>query len=96
MPGLHAPTWPGAPGSTVGPRIYHDGSLQWGWRAKHHCKVEKAKGYVKAQVGKATNDPDLEAEGTVQRGAGAVQEGIGKARRKVGEAVKKVGDAIKD
>jgi uncharacterized protein YjbJ (UPF0337 family) len=59
-------------------------------------KVEKAKGYVKERVGKATNDPDLEAEGSAQRGAGAVQEGVGKARRKVGEAVKKVGDAIKD
>src|SRR5437899_2813430 len=59
-------------------------------------KVEKAKGYVKERVGKATDDPDLEAEGTGQRVAGAVQENVGKARRKVGEAVKKVGDAIKD
>jgi uncharacterized protein YjbJ (UPF0337 family) len=59
-------------------------------------KVEKAKGYVKEQVGKATGDPDLEAEGAVQRDAGAVQEKVGKARRKVGEAVKKLGDAIKD
>jgi uncharacterized protein YjbJ (UPF0337 family) len=59
-------------------------------------KVEKAKGYIKEQVGKATDDPDLEAEGTAQRGAGKVQEGFGEARRKVGEAVKKVGDAIKD
>ena len=59
-------------------------------------KDEKAKGYIKEQVGKATDDPDLEAEGTGQRVAGAVQENVGKARRKVGEAVKKVGDAIKD
>lgn len=59
-------------------------------------KVEKAKGYVKEQVGKATDDPDLEAEGGAQRGAGAVQEGVGKARRKIGEAVKDIGDAIKD
>ena len=59
-------------------------------------KVEKAKGYVKERVGKATDDPDLEAVGTGQRVAGAVQENVGKARRKVGEAVKKVGDAIKD
>ena len=59
-------------------------------------KVEKAKGFVKEQVGKATDDPELEAEGSVQRDTGAVQEGVGKARRKVGEAVKKVGDAIKD
>jgi uncharacterized protein YjbJ (UPF0337 family) len=59
-------------------------------------QVEKAKGYVKEQVGKATDDPDLEAEGSVQRGAGEIQEGFGKARRKVGEAVKKAGDAIKD
>ena len=45
-------------------------------------KVEKAKGYVKEQVGKATDDPDLQDEGTAQRGAGEVQEGFGKARRK--------------
>jgi len=59
-------------------------------------KVEKAKGYVKEQVGKATDDPDLEDEGTAQRGAGQVQEGFGKARRKVGDAIKKAGEAIKD
>ena len=59
-------------------------------------KVERAKGYVKEQIGKVTDDPDLEAEGNAQRGAGAVQENVGKARRKVGEAVKKLGDAIKD
>src|SRR3982750_2923229 len=57
-------------------------------------KVEKAKGYGKEQVGKATDDPDLEAEGTAQRGGGEMQEGFGKARRKVGDAVKKIGDAI--
>ncbi|HEX3176585.1 MAG TPA: CsbD family protein [Methylomirabilota bacterium] len=59
-------------------------------------KVERAKGYVKEKVGKATDDPDLEAEGAGQRDAGAVQENVGKARRKVGDAVKKLGDAIKD
>jgi uncharacterized protein YjbJ (UPF0337 family) len=59
-------------------------------------KVEKAKGYLKEQAGKAAADPDLEAEGTAQRGAGKIQENVGKARRKVGEAVKKLGDAIKD
>jgi uncharacterized protein YjbJ (UPF0337 family) len=59
-------------------------------------KVEKAKGYVKEKVGEATDDPDLEAEGSAQKGAGKMQEGFGEARRKVGEAVKKAGDAIKD
>ena len=59
-------------------------------------KVEKAKGYVKEQVGKATDDPDLEAEGSAERGAGAVQEGVGKARRKVGEAIEDIGEAIKE
>jgi uncharacterized protein YjbJ (UPF0337 family) len=58
-------------------------------------KIEKAKGYVKERAGRATGDPDLEAEGAVQRDAGAVQEKVGETRRKVGKAIKKVGDAIK-
>jgi uncharacterized protein YjbJ (UPF0337 family) len=59
-------------------------------------KVEKAKGYVKDKAGEVLNDPDLEAEGEVERGKGELQEGYGKAKRKVGEAVDDVADTIED
>jgi len=55
-------------------------------------KAEKAKGYIKDKAGEVLNDPDLEAEGEVERGKGALREGFGKAKEKVGNAV----DAAKD
>ena len=58
-------------------------------------KWDQAKGRVKEGVGKAIDDPDLEAEGDVDRVSGEAQEGFGKAKRKVGEAIEDVGDAIK-
>ncbi|HEX6285823.1 MAG TPA: CsbD family protein [Pyrinomonadaceae bacterium] len=58
-------------------------------------KWDQAKGRVKEGVGKAFDDPDLEAEGDADRVGGEAQEGFGKARRKVGEAVEDIGDAIK-
>lgn len=58
-------------------------------------KLDRAKGSVKENVGKALNDHDLEQEGSADRASGNVQEGFGTARRKVGEAVEDIGDAIK-
>ncbi len=58
-------------------------------------KWDQAKGRVKEGVGKAIDDPELEAEGDADRAGGAVQEGYGKVRRNVGEAVEDIGDAIK-
>jgi uncharacterized protein YjbJ (UPF0337 family) len=55
-------------------------------------KAEKAKGYIKDKAGEILNDPDLEAEGEVERGKGALREGYGKAKEKVGDTV----DAVKD
>ena len=59
-------------------------------------KAEKAKGYVKDKAGEVLNDPDLEAEGEMERGEGELREGYGKAKRKVGEAVDDVADTIED
>jgi len=84
---------PTLPGTSVAPLEGQEGTMN---KDELEGKVEKAKGYVKEKVGKATDDPDLEAEGSAQKGAGKMQEGFGEARRKVGEAVKKAGDAIKD
>ena len=53
-------------------------------------KKEQVKGFVKDKAGKITNDPELEAEGKVQRAAGKVQEGIGKVKDKARDIVDEV------
>lgn len=55
-------------------------------------KAEKAKGFVKEKAGELTNNPDLEAEGKIDRASGAVREGVGKVKRKVKEGVDEVAD----
>lgn len=59
-------------------------------------KAEKAKGYVKDKAGELLNDPDLEAEGELERGTGAVREGVGKAKRKVKEGVEEIRETLDD
>jgi uncharacterized protein YjbJ (UPF0337 family) len=59
-------------------------------------KAEKAKGYIKDKAGEILNDPDLEAEGELERGKGALREGFGNAKEKVGDAVDAVKDKISD
>ena len=59
-------------------------------------KAEKAKGYVKDKAGEILNDPELEAEGEVERGKGTLREGYGKAKEKVGDAVDNVKDKLDD
>ena len=58
-------------------------------------KLDQAKGKVKETIGRATNDRNLEDEGTADRSGGKVQEGFGKVRRKVGEAVEDIGESIR-
>lgn len=58
-------------------------------------KFDQAKGAVKQEVGRATGDEEMEAEGGADRAGGKVQEGYGEAKRKVGDAIKDVGDAIR-
>ena len=57
-------------------------------------KAEKAKGFVKEKAGEITNNPDLEAEGTLERAGGEVREGFGKAKRKVKEGIEDVAEAV--
>jgi uncharacterized protein YjbJ (UPF0337 family) len=42
------------------------------------------KGKVKEKVGRATNNPDLEAEGQVEKLAGKVEKKIGKVKKVLG------------
>ena len=59
-------------------------------------KAEKAKGYVKDKAGEILNDPDLEAEGELERATGTVREGVGKAKRKVKEGAEEIRETLDD
>ena len=48
-------------------------------------KLPEIKGKIKEEVGKATNDPELEVSGNAEKIAGKVQEWIGCAEKVVGE-----------
>ena len=47
-------------------------------------KIHEVKGAVKEKVGKLTNDPDLEAEGAVEKVAGKVQKKVGQVKKVFG------------
>jgi len=48
-------------------------------------KFHEVKGKIKEEVGKATNDPNLEVTGDAEKKAGKVQNWIGRAEKAVGE-----------
>ena len=45
----------------------------------------EVKGKVKEKIGRATNNPDLEAEGQVEKIGGKVQKKIGQVEKVLGE-----------
>jgi uncharacterized protein YjbJ (UPF0337 family) len=47
-------------------------------------KIHEVKGAVKKKVGKLTDNPDLEAEGTFEKVAGEVQTKIGQVKKVLG------------
>ncbi len=47
-------------------------------------KAHEVKGAIKEKVGKATNNPDMEAEGQLKNAAGKVQNKIGHAGKALG------------
>ena len=53
-------------------------------------RVEEAKGNLKEQTGKAVGNPDLEAEGTVDKVGGKAQKNYGDAKEKVKDAIDKM------
>jgi len=57
-------------------------------------KAKQIKGTAKAELGKLTNDRDLESSGQADRAKGHVQEKFGTAKRKIGEALEDLGDKI--
>ena len=48
-------------------------------------KLHVVKGQIKEEVGKVTNDPDLEVAGKTEKKAGKVQKWIGRTEKAVGE-----------
>jgi uncharacterized protein YjbJ (UPF0337 family) len=52
-------------------------------------RVEQAKGSVKQTTGKAVGNPNLEAEGSVDKAAGKAQATYGDAKEKAKRAVDK-------
>ena len=64
-------------------------------KAEVKGKLNKAKGIVKEDVGRAVGNRKMEDEGAADRRKGSVQETIGKARRKVGDAVKELGRTMR-
>ncbi|OUS10125.1 CsbD family protein [Nonlabens dokdonensis] len=46
-------------------------------------KLDQAKGKVKEEVGKLTNDSSTEAEGKADQTEGKIKEGLGEAKRKI-------------
>jgi uncharacterized protein YjbJ (UPF0337 family) len=52
---------------------------------KAEGKIHELKGKIKEEIGKVTNDPDLEVSGDAEKKAGKVQQWIGRAEKVVGE-----------
>jgi uncharacterized protein YjbJ (UPF0337 family) len=48
-------------------------------------KLHVVKGKIREEVGKATNDPDLEDSGNAEKNAGKVQNWIGRVEKAVGK-----------
>jgi uncharacterized protein YjbJ (UPF0337 family) len=59
--------------------------LKPGTQDRTEGKLHEIKGKIKEEVGKATNDPELEVSGNAEKIAGKVQEWIGRAEKVVGE-----------
>lgn len=47
--------------------------------------IHEVKGKVKEEVGKATNNPDLEISGNAEKNAGTVQKWIGRVEKALGQ-----------
>jgi len=58
-------------------------------------KTERFTGRVKEEVGRMTDNPDLEGEGLGDQAVGSVRETYGKGRRKVGEVIEDIGEDLK-
>ena len=58
-------------------------------------KATEAKGYIKDKAGEIMNDPDLEAEGEVEKLEGKAQQTWGKAKDTARDVAEDVEDEVK-
>jgi uncharacterized protein YjbJ (UPF0337 family) len=59
--------------------------MQSSTKDKAKGKFHEVKGKVKEKVGRATNDPDLEAEGQIEELGGKIQKKIGQVEKVLGK-----------
>jgi uncharacterized protein YjbJ (UPF0337 family) len=59
--------------------------MQSSTKDKAKGKFHEVKGKVKEKVGRATNDPDLEAEGQIEKLGGKIQKKIGQVEKVLGK-----------
>lgn len=59
--------------------------MKSGKRDKSEGTFHTLKGKAKEVVGKLTDDPELEAEGTVEKAAGQLQEKVGEVKKVFGK-----------
>ena len=53
-------------------------------------RVDQAKGEIKRQTGKVVGNPDLEAEGNVDKAVGKTQSTVGDVKEKVKDTIDKL------
>jgi uncharacterized protein YjbJ (UPF0337 family) len=59
-------------------------------------KAEKAKGFAKDKAGEILNNPELEAEGEIERASGAAREAFGRAKRKTKEGIEDIAEELEE
>ena len=59
-------------------------------------KAEKAKGLAKDKAGEILGNPELEAEGEIERASGAIREGFGRAKRKTKEGIEDIAEDLEE
>ena len=64
--------------------VKQEGDMKPSTKDEAKGKFHEVKGRIKEKVGKAINNPDLEAEGTNERLAGKVQKKIGQVKKVLG------------
>jgi uncharacterized protein YjbJ (UPF0337 family) len=66
-------------------RVWERQFMKQSAKDKAKGKFHEVKGKVKEKVGRATNNPDMEAEGIVEKFAGKVQKKIGQVEKVLGK-----------
>jgi uncharacterized protein YjbJ (UPF0337 family) len=66
------------------PTVTKENLMKPGTKDQVAGKIHQVKGAIKKKAGKITNNPDLEAEGTLEKIAGQAQNKIGQVKKLIG------------